>query len=143
MTTSNDAPWDASAALAARTAYLAQFEKASLAELEALRPRMESGPQRDDLDAAILSRRRVRKAFLESLTTLADLFDKAALPAAAAIPVFLTFLATEKLLVERWRSTVLVVGYMVGAILWLFCRWKAYQLTNEAKLGAAELGKVD
>ncbi len=143
MTTSDETPQDASSALAARVANFAQFESATLAELEALLPRMESGVQRDDLDAAILSRRRVRKSFLESLTTLADLFDKAALPAAAAIPVFLTFLATEKLLTDRWRTTVLVGGYLVGAILWLFCRWKVYQLTNEAKLGAAELGKVD
>lgn len=94
------------------------------------------------LDLVILARRREEKVQLESYAQLADLFDKSALPAAAVLPVFLTFLASEKLLSDPWRTTILTVAYILGGV-WIYCRLRSLRYGSMAKRGAASLGKVD
>ena len=95
------------------------------------------------LDLVILARRREEKVQLESYAQLADLFDKSALPAAAVLPVFLTFLASEKLLSDPWRTTILTVAYILGGVVWIYCRFRSLRYGSMAKRGAASLGKVD
>lgn len=144
MTIQDDIREDSEKALADRRASQDQYAAiSSMAALEALRARMDVGPERDHLDHLILSRRRGLKAELEKLGVASDLFDKAAIPAAAALPGFLTFLASEKLLADGLRAPVLSGAYLVGAALWMFCRWKSFQNARLMRVGASELGKVD
>jgi len=135
---------DAAQAFLEREAALLRYATIdSLVALEALRSRTADPKDREALDAVILQRRREEKSELEELNAVAELYDKAALPIAAALPVFLTFLAGEKLLVGPARTYVLVLAYLSGGVMWIFCRWKAYQCAREAKRGTALLGKVD
>lgn len=117
----------------------------SVAALEALRASLVGAEDeaRAILDLTILHRKRAEKGELEELNAVADWFDKSALPVAAAFPVFLTFLASEKILADPMRSTALLVAYLFGGVLWVICRWKSLQYSKRAKRGAAELGKVD
>ena len=111
--------------------------------LEELRAGAVFAKDRRILDLVILARRRAEKVQLESYGHLAELFDKSALPAAAALPVFLTFLASEKLLADPWRTTVLTAAYVLGGAVWVYCRLRSHWYGSRAKRGAATLGKVD
>lgn len=136
----------AAQALAERNAAMRRY--AAVPDVEALEAlRLQNASEEDKEQAnrelAILRRKRTMKGEWEDLSALADFFDKSALPVAAAVPVFLTFLAGEKILVDPLRSKVLVTAYLFGGCAWIFCRWKAFQYGRRAKRGAAELGKVD
>lgn len=135
---------DAAVAQRARQASHSQYALIdSIAALEALRAGMETGQERDSLDALLVQRRRTAKASLENLGVLGDLYDKAALPAAAALPVLLTLLVSERLIGDTVRTWLLLSAYLVGGALWALCRWMSYRYSKEARNGAATLGKVD
>lgn len=136
----------AAQALAEREESLEDFAK--IGDFRALEAHRLAGLSEEErllanLDFAILARKRAIKGELDVLDRWADLYDKAALPAAAAVPAFLTFLASEKVVVDPVRSTVLAAAYLFGGSVWIFCRWMAHRLSCRAKRGAADLGKVD
>lgn len=133
---------DGATALSQRQAFLAQHTDLPLAQLEALRARL-SGAERDDLDSLITQRRRATKALLENLSVMSELFDKAALPAAAALPVLLTLMASERLIADSVRTWLLISAYIVGGALWALCRWASFLYLKQARLGSADLGKVE
>lgn len=54
------------------------------------------------------------KVELETFDRLAELYDKSALPMAAALPAFLTFLAGEHVIVDPWRTKFLMLAYLFG-----------------------------
>lgn len=111
--------------------------------LEALRRDTAEGKDREALDHVILMRKRSAKGAFEAMERWADLFDKAALPAAAAVPALATFLSAERVLIGPARFPALLASYLFGAGLWWFCRWMAFRRGQRARLGLARLGKVD
>lgn len=135
----------AAQARAERDAVLVELAALDVASLEALRLRATDDDRllQACLDHEILARKRAAKAELEELAVQADFFEKASLPLAAAIPVFLTFLAGEKVLLDTWRPVILGIAYVVGGVLWAVCRGLSLRYGKRAKFGAAELGKVD
>lgn len=134
----------AAQALAERRGAMRAYDSVrQLAALEELRAQTAEPKQQRVLDLVLLERRRQIKADGEVYDRLSDLFDKASLPAAAALPVFVTLLASERLLVDPLRQKVLLVSYLFGGVLWLICRWYSYRLGVRAKRTAALLGKVD
>ena len=126
-------------------ATLAEYAQLDQDSLEALRLQCPEDDRRRRayLDLALTLQRRDVKAEIEVLALQAEFFDKAALPMAAAFPVFMTFLASEKVLADPWRTAAVGCSYVVGAVLWMICRWQAFRLGRRAKHGTAELGKVD
>jgi len=116
---------------------------ADLRALEELRFKAEGAEDQRILDLVILARRREAKVELETFDRLAELYDKSALPAAAALPAFLTFLAGEHVIVDPWRTKFLMLAYLFGGSVWIFCRFRSHVCSLKAKLGAAALGKVD
>jgi hypothetical protein len=116
---------------------------ANVEELEALKAELPDGAERQSLDAVILGRKREIKASLEVRERIADLVDKAALPLAAAAPVFMTVLASEQLISGPVRSALLISAYVVGAAAWFACRLLAFYYSQSARRQLAILGKVD
>jgi hypothetical protein len=114
-----------------------------LRALEELRFKTTDPSSQRALDLVILARRREAKVLLESFDRLAELYDKSALPSAAALPAFVTFLVGEHVVSDPWRTSFLAVAYLFGGLVWIYCRFKAHAWGRKAKLGAAELGKVD
>ena len=111
--------------------------------LEVLRILCDTDQERKVIDLVLLQEKREAKAVYESYDRLSDLWDKAALPFAAAFPVFLTVLVSEHLLPDPARSTLTVGSYLIGAAAWALCRWAALRYGRKAKAGMAKLGKVD
>ncbi len=95
------------------------------------------------LELVILERKRLAKGDLEALEKVADLFDKASLPLAAAFPVFMSALAGEKLLVDALRAKLVIGAYIIGGIFWIVLRALSLLYALRARRGLAELGKVD
>ncbi len=111
--------------------------------LEAMRPGITDVKEREFLDAVILIRRRLEKGAWEEFEKRADLYDKAAIPLAAALPVFVTFLGAERVLVDPVRFALLLAAYIFGALVWLVSRWASFKYGTRAKRGLARLGKVE
>lgn len=131
-------------ALAAREEAARPYEAIrDLAALEAMRSSSADDQQREILDHVILRRKRQVKGDFEALERIADLFDKAAVPLAAALPVFVSFLSAEHALVDPARFRWLLGSYTFGAVVWLFCRFASVRYGARARRGLAHLGKVE
>lgn len=134
----------ASQALAARRQAVQAYDAIlEIDALEALRSHVSDGKDREVLELAILMRKREARGAYEAIERRVDLFDKTALPAAAALPALTTFLSAERVLVDPVRFAVLVASYLFGAGIWWVCRWMAFREGRRARLGLARLGKVD
>jgi len=137
---------DAAQALAEREEIVnAYTDVGDVQALEALRLMRASAEDKEKaaLELAILIRKRTLKGELEMLAFTAEWWEKSAVPLAAAFPVFITFLASEKILDGHLRSKVLLASYLLGGLAWGVCRWVALKYGGRAKRGAADLGKVD
>jgi hypothetical protein len=136
---------DAAQAKAERDAILTELAALDVASLEALRLRSDQDNRllQACLDQEILARKRAVKAELEELAVQADFLEKVSLPIAAAIPLFVTFLFSEKVLPDPWRTTLMVAAYLAGGGIWAVCRGLSLRFGKRAKVGSAGLGKVD
>jgi hypothetical protein len=134
----------AAQALAARRQAIRAYDGVRNVEaLEAMRARATEEGDREVLDKVILIRRRQEKGAWEELVTRADLYDKASIPLAAALPVFVTFLGAEHVLVDPVRFGLLLTAYLFGGFIWLASRWASFKYGARAKRGLARLGKVE
>jgi hypothetical protein len=111
--------------------------------LEAMRAIAVDVEEQRTLDLVILTRKREAKALFEVLDRRADLFDKSALPAAAALPGFVAFLDSQHVFDGSHRAGVLTFSYLFGGAVWIICRWLSFKYGGTAKRRLAELGKVD
>jgi len=111
--------------------------------LEALRSRIEDPKEREQLELAILTQKRLAKGDYEAMEKRAELFDKAALPGAAALPALLTFLSTEQVIQGPARFALLLGAYLFGGFVWWICRWASFVYGGRARRGLARLGKVE
>lgn len=109
--------------------------------LEALRSVIEDAKERELLELAILTQRRLAKGDYEAMEKRAELFDKAALPGAAALPALLTFLSAEQVLQGPARFGLLLAAYLFGGCTWWLCRWASFVYGGRARRGLAKLGK--
>ena len=115
----------------------------SIETLEALRDNTMLETDRKVLDQVILMRKRSEKARLEQLAAGAEVMEKSSLPLSAAMPVFVTFLASEQLIAPPWRTVSLASAYLIGGLLWITCRLLAFKWLKDAKVGIVRLGKVE
>jgi len=111
--------------------------------LEAMRSSATDDEVRRVLDSVILARKRESKAIFEVLGLRADQYDKAALPASAAVPAFLTFLDSSHILASPQRVPILILSYLFAAIVWFGCRRLSFRYASDSRIGLAKLGKVD
>lgn len=111
--------------------------------LEALRSTIEDPKERERLELAILTQKRLAKGDYEAMEKRADLFDKAALPGAAALPALVTFLSTELVIQGPARFALLLAAYLFGGCVWWVCRWASFVYGGRARRGLAKLGKVE
>lgn len=111
--------------------------------LEALRSVIEDPKEREQLELAILTQKRLAKGDYEAMEKRADWLDKAALPSAAALPVLLTFLSSEQVIQGSTRFALLLAAYLFGGAVWWICRWVSYVYGCRARRGLAKLGKVE
>ncbi len=111
--------------------------------LEAMRAIAVDEKTQQILDLVILTRKRQRKMAYEKLGSRADLFDKVALPVAAAGPTLLTILDNSHVLAGPYRTMILVASYLFGGLAWAVFRLLNYRYGLEARVRLAELGKVD
>lgn len=134
----------AALALAERREAIQAYDRVrDIEALEALRASTTDDERRRLLDAVILARRRLARADHDEQERWADLFDKAAIPAAAAFPVLFTFLSAEHVLVDPARFRWLLGSYIFGGAVWLVSRWASLVYGARAKRSLALLGKVE
>lgn len=111
--------------------------------LEVIRSLCEDDKERKAIDVVLTARKRAAKAQCESEERLADWYDKAALPLSAAPTAAVTLLQSEQLLAAGSRPVGLLAAAVLGVVLWAVCRYKNYRLSHDARVAAAQLGKVD
>lgn len=111
--------------------------------LEVMRALAKDEDLRRAIDVVLVQTKRKAKEEFERYDRLADFWDKAALPMAAAIPGFFAIMISDHLVPNPVPSGATAASYLAGAIAWLICRVAAVRYGIRAKAGLALLGKVD
>lgn len=131
-------------AVSARRASMLPYDAVTdVRALEALRAAETDEARQSVLDLVILERKRAIKGAAETVACRADLYDKAALPASAALPALFAVLDNSHTFPDQFRNVILWSGYAFAALIWVGCRWLNMRLASKARRDLADLGKVD
>jgi hypothetical protein len=113
------------------------------AQLELIRTVCDDSNERKSIDWVLTERKRASKAEIERTLCKAEMFDKASMPAAAGAPTLVGVLISEQLISAAARPYWVLTACAVAALFWVYCRWKSVQLSTDARIAAANLGKVE